>query len=193
MSIKFRADGAVFPTTVRDGNLIIHMGDVEVATPFKFLTEDFMYDNIDFPMCNVMCFLKNANRSIVMRFDGTVTSFDKDMTVTGFCKFDKEDIYSKIQHIPVGIVGHGKSKIDTHTKCTIYPIPDTKLFILECVGDPEPIIFSPDDNPLFVKDILSGNRYYPRLVKDSTNLYREDDGRYYITGRAIKTTGFINM
>lgn len=194
MSFKFRRDGAVFPTEVKNGELMIHVGSQIVKVPFKFLVEDFEYDNTEFPMCNVMCYLKNSSGIVVMRFDGTVTKFDSDMNVIGFSKFDKEFIYSKTVYIPVGIVGHGNAvEIKQHTLCTIYSVPDADTYVLECVGDPEPIEFKPSDNPMFVEDILKGNRYYPRLIKESTNFYKEDDGRYSIIGRAIKTTGYIEM
>lgn len=194
MSFKFRRDGAVFPTEVKNGELIIHVGSQIVKVPFKFLVEDFEYDNTEFPMCNVMCYLKNSTGIVVMRFDGTVTKFDSDMNVIGFSKFDKESIYSKTVYIPVGIVGHGNVvEIKQHTLCTIYSVPDADTYVLECVGDPEPIEFKPADNPMFVEDILKGNRYYPRLIKESTNSYKEDEGRYSIVGRAIKTTGYIEM
>jgi hypothetical protein len=129
-----------------------------------------------------------------MRFDGTVTKFDNDMRVTGFSKFDKEDIYQKTQYIPVGLVGHTNSfKFNKHTLCTIYTVIDSNVYFLECIGDPEPIEFLPADNPLFVDDIVHGNRYFPRLVKEATNLYHDDANKYTIKGRALKTTGYIEI
>lgn len=194
MSFKFRRDGALFPTEVKNGELIIHVGSHLVKESFKFLTDEFELDNTEFPMCNVMCFLRNDNCYVVMRFDGTVTKFNKNMEVTGFSKFDKELIYQHTVMAHVGIVGHGHSDFITeHTQCTIYSVVDSGEYILECVGDPEPIEFKSQDNPLFVQDILKGSRYFPRLVKVATNLYKDDEDKYTVSGRAIKTTGYIEM
>jgi hypothetical protein len=93
MSLKFRRDGAVFPTEVRSGELIIHMGTLKVNIPFKFLKEDFGYDNTEFSLSNIMCYLRNDKHTIIMRFDGTVTLFNEDNVVVGFTKFDLNDIY----------------------------------------------------------------------------------------------------
>jgi hypothetical protein len=194
MSFKFRRDGAVFPTEVKNGGLIIHMGSNKVKVRFKFLKEDYEYDNTDYSMCNIMCYLKNETGTTIMRFDGTVTRFDADMNVIGFTKFSKDDIYSKIQHLPVGlVVNYEYTKIKDQMSCTVYTVPDSNVYILECAMDPEPIEFNPVDNPLFVDDIAKGNRYSPRLVKEAPNVYIEENGKYRIIGNPIHTTGYIEV
>lgn len=194
MSFKFRRDGAMFPTRVKNGELIIYVGSTLLSIPFKFLSEEFEYDNTEFSMCNVMCLLRNNECSIVMRFDGTVTKFDKNMEVIGFSKFDTEEIYKNTSYFPIGIVGSMKyGNITEHSKCNIYTINGSNLYVLECIGDPEPIEFSPAENPLYVKEILNGNRFFPRLVKESTNVYSDDEGKYTIKGKAIKTTGYVEI
>ncbi len=195
MSFKFRRDGAVFPTKVENGELHISMGPLTLKVPFKFLPGlDSPWDNTDFPMCNVMCYLKHTDGIVIMRFDGTATKLNKDNVVIGMSKFDREDIYKHVQYIPTGIVGHeSKGGINKHTLCTIYTIQDCGYYILECVGDPEPIVFYPNDNPQFMEDILKGNRWFPRLVNVSTNVYADDTGKYTVKGSAIKTSGFVNI
>jgi hypothetical protein len=184
----------MFPTEVKNGELIIHVGSNLVKVPFKFLTEDFGYDNTEFPMCNVMCYLRNENGMVIMRFDGTVTKFDNDMRVTGFSHFDKEDIYQHTQYLPIGTVGHFSTKgISQHTLCTIYSVPDSNTYVLECLGDPEPIEFTPEENPKFADDLSKGTRYFPRLIKKETNVYSNDKGEYTVVGTPLKTTGYVSM
>lgn len=189
MSIKFRHDGSVFPTEVKNGNLIIYVGTRTISIPFNFLKEDFPIDNTRFPMSNIMCYLDNGSKKIVMRFDGTVTAYTPDLEVVGFTKFDKEDIYQHTVHLGVGIVGNGisKGKTKSHLECTIYSLHESGEFIFEVAGDSEHIVFYPDDNPLFVDDILHGTRFYPRLEKIASNTYMEDGGRYKIIGNPVRT------
>lgn len=200
MSIKLRRDGATFPTEVKDGSLIIHLGDYRISIDFKFLKEDFEYDNTEFPMCNVMCYLNNGNHIIIMRFDGTVTIYTQDYTVIGFTKFDKQLIYNNTTYLPVGTVLHLNKvgEVVGHTLSTIYSIKnidDSKeqCLILECIGDPEPIVFYAKDNPKFCDEILHGTRHFPRLIKRSVNLYADDSNSYIVNGRAIKTTGLVSI
>ena len=189
MSIKFRHDGSVFPTEVKEGNLIIYVGTQTISIPFKFLKDDFKKDNTRFPMSNIMCYLENETKIIVMRFDGTVTVYTPDLEVIGFTKFDKELIYQHTFYLGVGLVGKGisKGKTASHVECTIYSLHESREFILEVAGDYEHVIFYPDDNPEFVDDILRGTRFYPRLEKIGTNLYAEVSGRYQIVGYPVKT------
>lgn len=195
MSFKFRRDGAVFPTKVENGELHINMGPLTIKVPFKFLngiTTD--WDNTDYPMCNIMCYIKHADGTVIMRFDETVTKFTEDNFVCGISKFDKQDIYSQTLYLPFGTVGEsGKDGIVKHMPCSIYTIPESGYYILDCIGDPEPIVFKPEDNPMFAEDIFMGNRYYPRLVKVSTNVYAEDTGRYTVSGNAIKITNYKEL
>ena len=81
MSFKFRRDGAVFPTEVTNGCLVIKLGSTDVSVPFPFLKRDFKYDNTEFPMSNIMVYLKDDEGTIIMRFDGTATIYNKDNTV----------------------------------------------------------------------------------------------------------------
>lgn len=198
MSFKFRRDGAVFPTEVSNGELIIHAG-ADVRVKFKFLTDDFMYDNTDFPMCNVMCYLRNENMTIIMRFDETVTKFDNNMNVVGFSHFKKQDIYSHTIYLPIGCVEHYSNKVNyedvitSHTPCSIYSVKGSSIYCLECIGDPEPIVFTAEDNTTFMEDIARGTRMYPRLVRADNNLYQDGDMRYIVHGNPIHRTRFLNI
>ena len=195
MSIKFRNDGSCFPTEVKNGNLIIYIGTRTVSIPFNFLKEDFPKDNIRFPMSNIMCYLENDTKIIVMRFDGTVTAYTHDLEVIGFTKFDSSLIYQHIFSLNVGIVGVNisKGKTTNHVECTIYSMHETGEFIFEVAGDLEHIVFRPEDNPEFVDDILHGTRYYPRLEKTAPNVYTEDNGRYILKGYPVKTDKIVNV
>lgn len=198
MSIKFRRDGAVFPTEVKNGELIIYMGPLTIRNKFKFLVDDFEYDNTDFPMSNIMCYLRNDDVTVIMRYDGTVTKFNNDMVVIGFSKFDKAEIYKHTLYFPVGCVGTlgvkwERKGITNHNKCTIYTIPDSGVYFLECIGDPEAIVWYPKDNPDFTADVMKGTRLFPRLIKTATNMYEDDTGRYTVIGTPIKITGSVNM
>jgi len=193
MSIKFRHDGAVFPTEVKDGNLIIHMGDNKVEISFKFLKRDFNYDATYFPTCNIMCYLADNEGYIIMRFDGSVTIFNKDNIVTGFTSFNIQDIYDKTIYLPIGAVKQGKDITKYHRLCTLYGTKDGSNLCLECIGDPEPIFITLDENPLYVRDIAKGNRYFPRLKKIATNVYGDVDDDYIIHGSPIKNTGYVML
>lgn len=194
MSIKFRRDGAVFPTEVVDGKLIIYFGEESFSVPFSFLKEDYPKNNIGFPLSNIMCYLKNDNSTLIMRHDGTVTTYNKDGYVIGFSHFKRETIYKNTLYLPVGIVRHGiEYTANKHTKCSIYNIIGTTKFALECIGDLEPILFNPDDNIEFVKEVSKGQRYLPRLVRLEENKYAEDQLRYEIIGEPIKLDGFVNI
>ena len=194
MSFKFRRDGAVFPTEVKDGELIIHIGSGLIREKFKFLKEDYELDNTEFPMCNVMVFLKNENGYLIMRFDGTVTVFNNDMEVIGFTKFDKDVLYSHTSILFTGIVGHERDKkIVRNTWYYIYFLHDSDVYILECIGDAEPFQFIPNENALFIKDVLEGSVYTPILKKVGNNSYGEVTGKYIVIGTPMHTTGYINM
>ena len=194
MSFKFRRDGAVFATEVKDGKLLIHVGDDIIQYEFKFLTEDFDYNVVQYDMCNVMCYLENNNHIIVMRFDGTVTKFNKDLTVVGFSKFDKDLIYRDVIYLPVGTVAVLKDSdgddvkdiIQKHIPCSIYRVRGGKSLVFECMNDPETITFYEEENGRFCEDLLKGTRYYPRLIRKYTNFYIEDKGRYVIEGKPTK-------
>ena len=200
MSIKFRMDGAVFPTKVENGYLVIDVGIGTIQQDFSFLKEEFEWDNSDFPMSNIMCYLRNSNQTIVMRFDGTVTRYDNNGEVIGFSKFNVDDILHHITIIPVGTILHKYSNGDVafHTECTIYSWDSAILTgdnragcILECVGDPEPIYFWVNENTELVKEIVRGTRYFPRLVKTGTNRYEDDSGKYVVNGHPLKITASV--
>lgn len=195
MSIKFRMDGAVFPTEVRSGSLFIKVGNNTIPIQFPFLKEDYAYDNTEFPMSNIMCYLKNDTSITIMRFDGTVTRYNNSGEVIGFSKFNVEDVTSRIVYYPVGTVLHLNTvgAVDRHTECSIYIAKgsDGTECILECVGDPEPIVFNTDNNKAFVEEFLKGTRYFPRLVKKGDNTYADDSGNYVVDGEPIKITASV--
>ena len=194
MSFKFRRDGAVFPTEVTNGCLVIKLGSTDVSVPFPFLKRDFKYDNTEFPMSNIMVYLKYDEGTIIMRFDGTATIYNKDNTVIGFSKFDKESIYQHTAYIPHGIVSVVKDgKIKYQMKCTIYSAGYPDEMFLESVIDSEPIMFKPSENPEFCKAIANGNRYSPRLVQVASNCYEDQENGYSIIGTPLRTTGYAKI
>ena len=193
MSLKFRRDGAVFPTEVKDGNLIIHFNESSISIPFKFLKEDFDFDNRNFPMSNVMAYLENSEHILVMRFDGTVTIMNKDLTVVGFNKFDRKIIYDRMLYLPVGTVLVWGDNIRRLLNCYVYKAKETGTWILTCSEDPEPIVFIPEENPLFCEDIIKGIRIRPGLIKIGKNEYADDEGKYTVIGTPIRVTGHIEL
>lgn len=193
MSIKFRRDGAVFPTSVTDGVLRIHLGNTELKHPLKLLSDEYPYDNTWFEMSNIMCYLDNGETIVVLRFDGTATKLTHDNKVIGFMKFDFKEIYSHLVYLPVGCTFNVVGNDRVAMPCSIYSIPEESVFALECIGDPEPIIFEPNENPKFCDEIVHGTRYYPSLVNAGTNKYVEDSGKYEVKGSALKITGFAGI
>lgn len=194
MSLKFRRDGAVFPTEVKDGTLYVRLGFIDLPFKFPFLNKDYPYDSTDFPMSNIMVYLKNSDETIIMRFDGTVTKYNKDNIVIGFTKFNVDDLYQYTNVLKYGIVAHMKNgKTDYQSKCNIYLINDCEYIILECIGDQEPIVLDPKQNPIFMEELVRGNRYFPRLVNVQSNVYADDGRRYVLVGTPIRNTGFIKI
>ena len=193
MSIKFRRDGSVFPTEVTNGVLRIFMGATVIEHPLKLLTEDYPYDNTWFEMSNIMCYLNNGDTIIVLRFDGTATKLTQDYKVIGFMKFDYKDIYQHLVYLPVGctIDTIGTDRITL--QCSIYNVINQSSYVLECIGDPEPIAFNPMDNPKFSDEIVHGTRYFPSLVKVGENHYVEDSGKYEVIGKPLKITSAITI
>lgn len=193
MSIKMQCDGVTFPTSAKDGNLIIHFGDANISIPFKFITEDYKYDNTEFPMSNIMCYLKNETSTVIMRFDGTVTKFNKNDEVIGFSKFDASVIYSNFSFLPVGAAIVDSNKPNKSTRTAIYIEEGTSTYILECAGDPEPIIFKPSENQMFVDELARGTYFFPRIRRVGPNSYVDDEYKYEVIGRPIKVTGYVNI
>ena len=194
MSIKFRRDGAVFPTSVSNGNLNIHMGTNIISIPFKFLTKEFEYDSTAFPISNIMCFLRNKEETIIMRFDGTVTKFNNDNVVIGFTKFDRQDIYDKTNYFPFGVIGTTIDWSKRHFDCSFYTIKGDKEYIYFDSGiDFEPMQLKMSENDLLIGDIMQGVRVLPRLKKVGAHWYSDDDDRYTINGTVLKTTGFLKL
>lgn len=193
MSIKFRRDGAVFPTEVTNGTLKIFMGTTAIEHPLKLLSEDYPYDNTWFEMSNIMCYLNNGDTIIILRFDGTATKLTQDYKVVGFAKFDFKDIYKHLVYMPVGCVIHTETGERVATPCSIYSGVDNSSYVLECIGDPEPIVFEPNRNPVFCDEIVHGTRYYPSLVKIGDNRYEEDSGKYEVIGAPLKLTNAVSI
>lgn len=196
MSIKFRSDGAVFPTQVengilRIGNDLLHL-DVEVP----YIKGTYKYDCTDFPISNIMCYLKNDETTICLRFDGTKTLYRTwDKMVIGFGKYDYDGLISQIQRVPLGMARReGKNPsgnfVPYNVETTIYKFgADSPYFALECLEDPEPILFIPQENPQYFEAVIRGNRNSPYLEQYGENLYREYRGSFEIHGVPIKLTG----
>lgn len=189
MSFKFCPEGACVPTEVKNGNLILWFDDKSMSMPFGFLKDDFEFNNIGFQMSNIMCYLKREDKVVVMRFDGTVTTYNKDMTVIGFSTFDPSNMFSEISRMQIGSVAYGKfmSRLD---KCNIYMLPDGDTMMFERCGDIEPIVFSAEKNPKYVSDLAKGTHISPRLIKHDENEYYHDREQYMIEGTPLKLTGF---
>lgn len=190
MSIKFKPDGAVFPTKVKDGKLIIVMGSNELAIPFPFLKDFGDYDNTNFPMSTIMAFLPCETCTVVMRFDGTVTTYLNGDTIYGFTRFNLQDILGEISILEYGSVVERRSRIEKLIPCTVYGIRDSEEFYFECIDDPEPIAFNCHDNLQFIKDLQKGARTLPKLEKVGDNLYQQLNGEYIINGKPIPITGY---
>ena len=193
MSIKFRKDGAVFPTSVENGVLTVYMGEHKFSVNLPFLKEDYQYDNSYFPVSNIMCYLNNGSEIIVMRFDGSVTKFTQDYEVTGFTKFEKRDILGNIILLPVGCVFSGPVGNRQALECSVYILKDTDCTVFECVGDPEAIVFDVKENKEFADELARGTRIFPSLWKRGANDYVEDQSRYEIKGYPMHLTGTIEV
>lgn len=194
MSIKFRRDGAVFPTEVKDGTLLVHVGNYCVTYDFPFIKGDYPYNNIYFPISNIMAYLENSEYIIVMRFDGTVTKYLKDGTVIGFTKFNKDDIYEKTVYFPFGIVSRVKNgRIDKNYYTSYYMVPGGDEIIFEETGQREAIILKAKDNPKLIEELQEGYRLKPRLFFEGPYSYRDDNSQYRLIGQPINTTGNLNL
>lgn len=194
MSIKFRRDGAVFPTEVTNGVLRIHVGNTAIEQPLKIMDGlEFSYDNTWFDMSDIMGYFNNGEFIVVIRFNGTATKLTQDYKVVGFCKFDTKDILSHLVYLPVGCVIDISTGDRVALPCSIYSIVDKDAYVLECTNDPEPIAFVPDQNPKFCDEIVHGTRYFPSLIKVDVNQYEEDSGKYSVIGQPLKITGGVTI
>lgn len=193
MSIKFRKDGATFPTSVKDGVLTIHMGNAKINIDVPFIKRDCAYENNCFPVSNVMCFLDGGDEKYVLRFDGTVTKFTADLCVIGFLKIDIKLIYQNIATLPYGCVKIGEDRDSMVQPCTVYIVKGTECTVLECMSDPEPICFKASENQGFISELVKGTRYFPVIVSTGPNSYSEDKGSYDIVGYPLKITGYYDI
>lgn len=193
MSIKFRRDGAVFPTEVKDGKLRIFIGSQFREIPLKFLKDDFPYDVTAYQQCNIMCYLENDSKIIVMRYNGTVTIYTKDRVVIGFTKFNPKDLYTQTNHIPVGVCAYNSGrKVETLYYCTLYRFKDEHdEYALEDLGSLEPYIFKVSENPKYAMDVSAGDRTNPRHRLIDNMYYAGNDEGYPIIGSLVKATKVI--
>ena len=194
MSIKFRRDGAVFPTEVTDGVLRIHVGTTVIEHPLQILKGlDFPYDNTWFDMSDIMGYFNNGEVIVVVRFDETATKLTQDYKVTGFCKFNPKEILDHLVYLPVGCVIDVSGGDRVALPCSIYNVLDSDAYLLECTNDPEPIVFIPNQNPIFSNEIMHGTRYFPSLIKTGPNRYEEDSGKYVVIGTPLRITGGVTI
>ena len=193
MAIKFRKDGPTYPTEVKDGKLIVHLGTGSFAEEFPFLLTDHQTSNVSFPMSNIMVYLQNDVEIIIMRFDGTVTKFNLDREIVGFSKFDKDKLYKHIITLPVGCVFSGVSGDRQAHQCCVRILKDTEVSTFECMNDPEPLQFEATANPKFCDELVRGNKIFPALIKTGDNQYSEDKGAYDLVATPIKVTGFADI
>lgn len=193
MSIKFRKDGPTYPTSVCDGVLSVYMGTDCFTVEYPFLTCDHNISNNWFPMCNIMVYLENDTEIIVMRFDGTVTKFNKSKEVVGFSKFDTRSIYKNIITLPVGCVFSGVQGQRQAHSCSIRMLKNTRVCTLECSNDPEPIQFVAEENPQFCTELAKGTKIFPALIKVDKNLYADEQMAYVIKSTPIPITGEVDI
>lgn len=193
MSIRFRMDGAFFPTEVKNGELIIYVGQDLVKVPFKFLTEEYGFDNTQIPINGIMCYIKSSDGVVIMRFDGTVTKFNRDNVVVGFSKFDPKVILDKLLIMNVGCARDATTNIRELRECTVYHAVDGTSWLLEVVDDVEAIEFNPNHNDGYIADLMKGTRFDPILIKQGPHTYVESNGNYTVIGKPILTTGFHNV
>lgn len=193
MSIKFRKDGPTYPTSVEPGRLIVYMGTGSFTVELGFLTTVHDKSNLFFPMCEVMAYLENSEEIVVMRFNGTVTRYNRNYEVIGFSKFDVYSIYKNIITLPVGCVFSGVSGDRQAHSCSVRMLKDTEVCTFECSNDPEPIQFIAAENPQFCEELVKGTRIFPALIKSGPNEYSDERGVYVIKSTPIKTTGFADI
>lgn len=195
MSIKFKPDGAIYPTMIRDDVLTVDMGDGSFDVKLPFHVPSYDYDSTVFPMSDIMGYFDNGQEILVIRFSGTATRFSKDLEVLGFVKFDTQSILSNIVTLNVGAVFDGQANT---SNCQSYPcsirIPKShNFFTFECSNDPEPLVIKPENNEKFMEEIMKGNRISPALVKTGANQYEESRGAYQVIGRPLRSSGFADI
>lgn len=193
MAIKFQRDGATFPTSAREGVLTIYMGDANLTVEIPFLTGVYEYDNSYFPMSNIMCYLFNDTETVILRFDGTATRYNKDGDVIGFVKFDVNTVYKGLTKLPVGVEWIGGRDNRQAYRCCVYIVNGTECTVFESTRHEEAICFKVKENSLFVDELMRGTRYFPALICDGDNHYVEDTGRYELIGYPIHVTGMVNI
>lgn len=181
----------MFPTSVENNVLTIHMGDTKYEVKLPFPIGDYQYDNSWFPVSNIMCYLDNGEEIVVMRFDETVTKFTKDYEVIGFSKFKMSSIKEGITTLPVGCEWVGDRDRRQAYQCTVYIVNGTECTLFESTHSEVPILFKTKENPGFVDELMRGTRYFPALVSDGRNHYTEDTGKYELIGIPINVTGYV--
>lgn len=179
MAFRFSRDGASFPCEARNGELIIQVADDFLRIPIGFIKEDYPVDYTDFSTSNIMCYLENDMYSLVMRFDGTITKYTKDDVVIGFCKFDIEQIYSKMIYLPVGAFTYpGEERL---LKCSVYHMKEgSQRWVLTISGNRKLHIFDPAENQQLTFEILQGNRNFPGLTYDMNGMLCDDTYSYLV-------------
>lgn len=193
MSIKFRKDCPVYPTSAKDEILTIHFGTGIMEMPFPFSDEEFPMSCEYFAPSGIMCYLNNGNTKVVMRFDGSVTKFNKDNVVIGMGKFDRQNIYSKLVTLPVGCVFTGTQGNRQAHDCYIRILKDSDICMFECTNDPSPIQFDATANPQFCSEVARGTRIFPALIKLDEHRYADEQLAYEIIGNPILYDSFVSI
>lgn len=169
------------------------MGVNTLRIPFPFLKDTGGYDNTNFPMSSIMAYLPCETCTIIMRFDGTVTTYRNGNIVFGFTRFNLQDILINVAILQAGSVVNKRAVIEELLPCRVYTILNSTEFYFECLGDPEPIAVQGKDNHKFLEDLLNRSRVFPKLKKIGDNIYGQLNNEYIINGVAIPITGYKMM
>lgn len=189
MSIKFIKDGPTYPTSAGDGQFTVYMGTGQFTVECGLFKSRHEISNLSFPMCSIMAYFENDEEIIVMRFDGTVSKYNKEKELVGFSKFDIGLINQHIITLPVGCVFSGVQGDRQAHSCYVRMLKDADICTFECVNDPEPIQFRPEDNPHFCDELVRGNRIFPALIRLDKNKYADERQAYVINSKPILITG----
>lgn len=127
MSARLQHGSHTFPTSGENGLIKIHLGSHEVTfeIPYK---EDFEYDCETSIHPDIMCYLENSEHIIVIRFDGSLTRYNKARVPIGNIKIDISQIMNGIEFLRKGsIIQTNDGRVYLNG---LYWLKDKKVFIL---------------------------------------------------------------
>ena len=198
MPIRLHDQGACLPTRLESGNLIITVGYDEVSVPFKFLTEDYPYDNRYFTKdCNIMLYLENENSKFVMRKDGSITKYTADDIVIAFHEIDPNIFKDYISVLELGCynkvsdIEMGRTGVPTLSTWVVLP-KGSQNAIIEFLLTDSYVKLHFEDNPYYLEELKLNLPLCPWLAVYAKSVKTKDhpdlasnlqtvDGAYSIT------------